>query len=194
MPRTPEYDRADVVDKAMTVFWERGYGKTSVTDLVAATGLKPGSLYAAFGSKKGVFLEVLDCYNRGFVERVRGYADSRSSKIDAIRELFAEIVDDAGKNLDRRGCLSVNSLLEMAQHDTDIANHLESHNRQVRDAFAALIRAAQRDAELPADSNADALAAFLVNNVWGMRVSCKGSLDAAGRRAIVAGVLAGLKA
>ncbi len=59
MPRTPEYDRSHVVDQAMAVFWERGYGKTSICDLVAATGLKPGSLYAAFGSKKGIYLEVL---------------------------------------------------------------------------------------------------------------------------------------
>ncbi len=74
MPRTPEYDRDQVIGQATAVFWERGYGQTSVCDLVAATGLQPGSLYAAFGSKKGVFLEVLDHYNRQFLEKIRALA------------------------------------------------------------------------------------------------------------------------
>ena len=65
MPRPPGYQRSTVLGRATELFWRRGYGATSVADLVTATGLKPGSLYAAFGSKKGLFLEVLAQYNSG---------------------------------------------------------------------------------------------------------------------------------
>lgn len=193
MPRSPEYDRTDVVDRAMAVFWARGYGQTSITHLVEATGLKPGSLYAAFGSKKGVFLEVLDEYNRGFVHRIRSVARSNSSKIGAIRDILGDIVDDSVSGRDRRGCLTVNALLEMAQHDADVAERLDQHNRAVRDGFAVLIRAAQAEHELPAGKNPDGMAAFLVNNIWGLRVSCKSRPDRAALEAIVSGVMAALR-
>ena len=60
MARHAEFNRDDVIHQATYVFWERGYARTSVSDLVDATGLQPGSLYAAFGNKKGLFLEVID--------------------------------------------------------------------------------------------------------------------------------------
>lgn len=192
MPRNPEYDRNDVVDRAMDVFWARGYSQTSITHLVDATGLKPGSLYAAFGSKKGVFLEVLDRYNASFVRRIRAQAQSDSSKIDAIRHILGEIVENSVSGADCRGCLSVNALLEMASHEPDIAARLDDHNRAVTDGFAQLIRAAQSDEELPSDRNPDQMAAFLVNNIWGLRVSCKARPDRASLESIVDSVLAAL--
>ncbi|MEO1202201.1 MAG: TetR/AcrR family transcriptional regulator [Pseudomonadota bacterium] len=194
MPRSPEYDRRVVVDRAMAVFWARGYSQTSICHLVKATGLKPGSLYAAFGSKKGVFLEVLDEYNRGFVREIREVARQRSSKIEAIRGILARIVDDYVSGKDRRGCLAVNALLEMAEHEPDVARRIEAHNQAVREGFADLIRAAQADHELPAEKNPEATAAFLVNNIWGLKVNCKSAPDRAALQAIVDGVLAALKA
>jgi TetR/AcrR family transcriptional repressor of nem operon len=194
MPRSPEYDRSVVVNRAMAVFWARGYSQTSVCHLVKATGLKPGSLYAAFGSKKGVFLEVLDEYNRSFVREIRDMGRQGSSKIDAIRGILARIVDDTVSGKDRRGCLAVNALLEMAEHEPDVARRIESHNQAVRDGFADLIREAQVGKELPAGKNPDAMAAFLVNNIWGLKVNCKSRPDRAALQAIVDGVLAALRA
>ena len=194
MPRSPEYDRQQVVERAMAVFWTRGYGRTSIGDLVEATGLNPGSLYAAFGSKKGVFLEALDEYSRGFVRRVRAEAKADKPKIDAIRDILIDIVDRSVSGEDCRGCLSVSAQLEMAEHEPDIAARLDAHNRAVRDGFAALIRAAQAGNELPRGKSADGMAAFLVNNIWGLRVSCASNTDRATLETIVDNVLAALEA
>ena len=176
----------------MAVFWSRGYGHTSIGDLVKATGLKPGSLYAAFGSKKGVFLEVLDEYNRGFVRRIRHISASDASKIAAIRQMLGEIVNGSASGQDCRGCLSVNALLELAQHEPDIAQRIEAHNRSVRLGFAELIRAAQAEGELPQGKNPDGMAAFLVNNIWGLRVNCRSQPDRAELEAVVDSVLEAL--
>lgn len=192
MPRTPEYDRCNVVEQAMAVFWERGYGKTSIGDLVAATGLKPGSLYAAFGSKKGIYLEVLEEYHRSFIVSIRGLTRSSSPKLSDIRKLLQTIADDAVSGRDRRGCLSVNALLEMSAHDPDIAARLDTHNAGVRLAFAELISAAQASGEIAQDRDPMALAAFLVSNIWGMRVMCKARADSAAMRAVIDGVMASL--
>ncbi len=192
MPRTPEYDRSDVVDQAMAVFWERGYGKTSIGDLVAATGLKPGSLYAAFGSKKGIYIAVLEEYHHCFVVKIRALARSSSPKMPEIRKLLQTIADDAVSGRDRRGCLSVNALLEMSGHDPDIAARLDTHNASIRLAFAELIAAAQERGEISGDRDPMALAAFLVSNIWGMRVMCKARADRAAMAAVIDGVMASM--
>ncbi len=189
MPRLPEFDRTVVIERAMQVFWRRGYSQTTVTDLVAATGLQPGSLYAAFGNKKGVFLEVLEAYNRTFLERIRRLnADARPALI-CIRELLDDIVEDTVSRRNRRGCLAINALLELAEHEPDVAARLDAHNAKVRHAFAELIAKAQANGEISPAKRPEALAAFLVNNLWGMRVMCRGCADREGLTAVVDGIL-----
>ena len=192
MPRLPEFDRAAVVDKAMRVFWQRGYSQTTVTDLVHATGLQPGSLYAAFGNKKGVFLEVLEAYNRAFHDRIRRMAEDGRPALTSLREMLAAIVEDTVSGRNRQGCLAVNALLEMAEHEPDVASRLAAHNSRVQREFAVLIARAQADGDVPPGRHPEALSAFLVNNLWGMRVMCRGCTDRAALNAVVDGVLAAL--
>lgn len=189
MPRMPEFDRSIVIRRAMRVFWQRGYSQTTVTDLVAATGLQPGSLYAAFGNKKGVFMEVLEAYNRSFLERIRCMRQDGRPAFAGIRTMLEEIVEDTVSGRNRQGCLAVNALLELVEHEPDVALRLDAHNEQVRQAFAELIAQAQAEGDVPAGKRPDALAAFLVNNLWGMRVMCRGAADRASLAAVVEGIL-----
>ena len=193
MPRLPEYDRDAVIAQAMSVFWERGYGQTSIRDLVEATGLRPGSLYSAFGSKKGVFLEVVDRYNSGFLDRLRDLRGDKQPAIDKIRSLLLQIVEEQTADEQKRGCLTVNALLEMAQHDDEIADRLCSYNHRVRDAFAALISDAQAEDSIESRHDARHVATFLMNNIWGMRVMCKSRPDKASMLVVVDGVMAALR-
>lgn len=193
MPRQPEYDRDTVVAQATAVFWERGYGRTSISDIVDATGLKPGSLYAAFGSKKGIFLEVIDRYNGDFVHRLRTLRRAEVSPLERLKNLLDEIVEDTLTHRDRRGCLTVNALLELSQHDADIAANLARHNDRIRDVFQDLIRDAQDAGEVPSSRDASDLALFLMNNIWGMRVLCKSNPSRESLNAIVGGVMTSLR-
>lgn len=193
MARHAEYDRGTVIDRATAVFWERGYGKTSIGDLVDATGLQPGSLYAAFGNKKGLFLEVVDAYNRGFIARIHALRDDDNRSIDKIEALLAEIVDDAASGEGERGCLTVNALLEMSLHDEDIARKLRGYNAELRKAFTWLLKDAQAEGDVRTRHDPNELAAFVINNVWGMRVMCKSQPDRASLQAIVNGVLNALR-
>lgn len=192
MARTPEFERATVVEQAMAVFWERGYGQTSVGDLVNATGLNPGSLYAAFGSKKGVFLEVLDEYNSGFLAKIRALGGGNRPAMHDLYVFLQTIVDDTVAGRDRRGCLSVNALLEMSQHDADIADRLNRHNQKIQTALSRVLSLAQAQGDIPAEKDIDGLAAFLVNNLWGMRVMCRSRADRVALLAVVDGIMGGL--
>ena len=193
MPRHAEYDRDTVITAATAIFWERGYGRTSIGDLVEATGLQPGSLYAAFGNKKGLFLEVIDQYNQAFIGQIRDLRDADGATLPKIRELLQQIVDEAAEGEADRGCLTVNALLEMSQHDADIADRLQAYNAQLRKAFAWLVKDAQAEGDVTTNRDANEIAAFVINNIWGMRVMCKSRPDRASLEAIVAGVLAALK-
>lgn len=193
MPRHAEYDRDTVITRATAVFWERGYGKTSVGDLVTATGLQPGSLYAAFGNKKGLFLEVIDQYSRGFVARITALRDTPGRSIDKLEGLLQQVVDEAAAGEAERGCLTVNALLEMSTHDDDIADRLRRHNARLRKAFAWLVKDAQAEGDVHPARDANELASFVLNNLWGMRVMCKSRPDRASLDAIVEGVLNGLR-
>lgn len=194
MPRPPEYDRATVVDQAMAVFWAQGYSKTSIGDLVEATGLQPGSLYAAFGNKKGMFLEVIDQYNLAFLGGISTLQKEARPAVDKIHGLLQQIVEDQLSGKNQRGCLTVNAMLEMSQHDADIASRLRTYNQRLKKAFAALISDAQDEGHIPAYRDTDALSAFLMNNIWGMRVTCKSKPGEIALQAIVDGVMAALRA
>lgn len=192
MPRHAEFDRDNVIHQATSVFWERGYAKTSVGDLVSATGLQPGSLYAAFGNKKGLFLEVIDQYNRGFVGRIRALREAPGRSIEKLEGLLRQVVEDTAEGKAHRGCLTVNALLEMSAHDEDIATRLQGHNARLRKAFAWLVKDAQAEGDVLNTRDANELASFVLNNLWGMRVMCKSRPDRASLHAIVDGVLNGL--
>lgn len=192
MPRSPEFDRDEVVEAAQSVFWDRGYSQTSVADLVQATGLNPGSLYGAFGSKKGVFLEVLEVYNRDFTRRVRLLSEHESGALAGLITILDAIIDGAVTGQDRRGCLAVNAMLEMSRHDDDIAQRLRLHNERIRRAFAELVRKAQLQGDIETNRDPGGIAAFLVNSIWGLRVMCRDESDRDVLNGIAAGILAGV--
>ena len=192
MPRSPEFDRDEVVEAAQSVFWDRGYSQTSVADLVEATGLKPGSLYGAFGSKKGVFLEVLEAYNRGFIRHVGALRRHESGALAGLITILDAIIDDAVTGEDCRGCLAVNAMLEMSRHDDDIAERLQLHTERMRKAFAELVSTAQAQGDIEPQRNPEDVAAFLMNNIWGLRVMCRHEADREVLNGIAAGILAGV--
>ncbi|HNP37506.1 MAG TPA: TetR/AcrR family transcriptional regulator [Woeseiaceae bacterium] len=194
MSRAPGYDRIEVLGRATEVFWDRGYGRTSMADIVAATGLQPGSLYAAFGSKKGMFLEVLDQYNDRFLLRLERLSKEPRPALDAIESLLLTTAEEALDDTDQRGCLAINALLEMSGHEPDIAEHLLSHHAEVESVVASLIEKAQDEGDISRSRESHTLSAFLLNNLWGMRVVCRQRPDRDTLHAIVNSVVMALRA
>jgi TetR/AcrR family transcriptional regulator, transcriptional repressor for nem operon len=194
MPRPPGFERDDVLQRATEVFWRRGYGATSVSDLVTATGLKPGSLYAAFGNKKGLFLEVLEQYHCDFLKSVDELLTGAPGPLRAIEMLFRDVAAKTLDDTDARGCLAVNTLLEMAHHDEDVVSNLQNGNERLRTKLKGLLDAAQAEGALNQTADTSQLSAFLLNNLWGMRVLCKSRPTAAALDGIVNGVLSALSA
>ncbi|MCV6590113.1 MAG: TetR/AcrR family transcriptional regulator, partial [Marinobacterium sp.] len=120
MARPAEFDRREVLDKAMEVFWRTGFTATSVADLVSATSLKPGSLYSAFESKRGLFVEVIDTYAARRIENAQQVLENAEDPLNAIYAFFERLRQDACQDEIGRGCLMINTMLELATEDDDL--------------------------------------------------------------------------
>lgn len=170
MARPAEFDRTDVLEKAMNVFWRTGYSATSVTDLVNATKLKPGSLYGAFQSKRGLFLEVIDTYAARSLNRVSTVFEDSESPLKGIELFFNRFCDDLEKDSIGKGCLMVNTMLELATEDDEIRERVGGYLGQVESYFREALTKAQETGQLDNSQSPEDLATFLMTNIWGLRV------------------------
>lgn len=162
----------------MEVFWCHGYEATGMPDLVEAMGIGRQSLYNAFESKRGLFLEALKVYQ---VERARSLqkvlADAQSP-LAGIETLLTSIASLTGEAR-TRGCLSVNTSTEIGVNDDEVAEILKRGAQQSRTDLAAAIEAAKTQGELPAQLDAKAGADFVLTVMRGLRVSAKGGASVA---------------
>ena len=193
MARPASFDREAVIERAMKAFWEHGYAATSITQLVDATHLQPGSLYAAFDSKQGLFLAVLDHYAAQTLTRLDKRLDGAADPLQGIAAFFADLSADRS-DARRRGCLLVNSALEIARADADIHDRVTAHLTRIEMRLRAALEQAQRDGLLPAERSPSVLAKFLMTTVWGLRVLGSTGADARSMKQVVAQALSVLHA
>src|SRR5882757_2746582 len=102
--RPRSFDAEAAVERAMAVFWSRGYHGTALPDLLSATKLSRGSLYAAFGDKHTLFLRALDRYIADALARMDDEFAPRKDPIDGLRAYLAGYVDRTSGTKGRRGC------------------------------------------------------------------------------------------
>jgi TetR/AcrR family transcriptional repressor of nem operon len=173
MGRPREFEIDESTGRALQVFWVKGYEGTSVPDLVEATGIQRGSLYAAYGSKHALYLAALDRYQveasapmRTLLAAVHDGEPVR----DALGGLFGALVEQAVHDPDRKGCMMVNAITERATCDPDVARRGRQAIDGMADAFAGVLRIGVDRGEFGDDVDIPAVAAFLVLSVHGIRV------------------------
>ncbi len=173
MARPREFDEHAVLNAAMNHFWEHGYQATSMRELAIETGLTSPSLYNAFGDKRALFRQVLECYaqhsSRARIARLEASMPPKA----AIKTFFREIIEHSLTDKDRRGCLLVNSALEIAPHDPEIGAEVARRLGEVEAFFRRSVIAAHREGSIPSDRNAKDLARVLLAVLLGIRVAAR---------------------
>ena len=186
MPWQKQYDETEVLRRAMEAFWARGYEATSINDLVAATGINRGSLYAAFADKRGLFLRALEHYDKEHRRAFLAALARDHAPRDAILEAFRQVAEASEGGRNRKGCLLVNTALELSPHDPGIEKVVRAKLEAVEAFFRGRIEAARKDGslspEIPAAETARVLFALFV----GLRVITRSRPDRAVMRSIVA--------
>ncbi|MDQ0454867.1 TetR/AcrR family transcriptional regulator [Rhizobium paknamense] len=168
--RPREFDRDEVLDAALSVFSEHGYEATSISLLSEAMGLTAGSLYKAFGDKRGVFLAAFERYRqvRGALLEAR-LAGCRTGR-QAVEEILRYYADWSHGEDGRRGCMVVGSANDLANLDQEAADRVARAVRENEERILTHIRAGQADGSVRADLDAESLARTLLCLTLGMRV------------------------
>jgi TetR/AcrR family transcriptional repressor of nem operon len=170
MARPREFDEEAVLTAAMDCFWERGYEATSVRDLAAEMGLASPSLYNAFGDKRSLFRKVLERYAQHSARARIARLESTLPPKEAVRAFVTEIVEHSLDDRDRRGCLLVNSALDVAPHDPEIGAEVAKRLGEVEAFFRRAITAAQAEGTVPPERDPKDLARLLLGVTLGIRV------------------------
>lgn len=169
MGRPREFDEERVLELAMEQFWERGYEATSIRDLAQAMGLTTASVYNAFGDKRAVYRRALDFYvERSFMDRV-GRFEAKPPR-EAIEAFFGEIIARSLSDTKRKGCMLVNSALEVAPHDEEFQRIVADVLVQVESFFLRCVRRGQDDGSIGNRQAAYDLARTLLGVLLGVRV------------------------
>jgi TetR/AcrR family transcriptional repressor of nem operon len=176
MTGVKQFDRDEVLDRAMTLFWTRGYEATSIQELVEATGVNRGSIYGTFGDKRGAFLAVVDHY----LETVgKSLADELSDPDPrrAIERMFASIIRRTSDPRFPRGCLITNSALECPVSGDAITRKIMQAIGRQESAIYRVLRRAQAEGSLATTRDARALARFFLGVAQGLNVMNKAVAD-----------------
>lgn len=166
-----------VLDRAMTVFWRKGYEGASLAELTDAMGINPPSLYAAFGNKEGLFRAVLERYDarrQALMDRVLTAPDPR-----AVARQFLEGVADFSADTEGRsppGCLLVQGGLSCS--DSDIPQVLAEHRAEKERALRERFERDKKAGNLPKNANPATLAGYLVAVANGMCVQASAGASA----------------
>jgi TetR/AcrR family transcriptional repressor of nem operon len=172
MARPLEFDRTVARDRALLVFWRKGYQASSLTDLLTAMEISRSSFYAAFGDKRALFLECLDL----FAERTLaflGASRAADPPLQGLKRFFELGLGRMGEGESHWGCLLVNTSLEMAGVDDALSARASGHLSRVQAAFEASVLRTGCTPQKAAD-----LSAVLMLLLEGLRVSSRRALPA----------------
>ncbi|MFH9421398.1 TetR/AcrR family transcriptional regulator [Streptomyces sp. NPDC017529] len=193
MARPRKFDEERAVDAAMNAFRAAGYEATSTQDLCEATGLGRSSIYNTFKSKHDLFERALDRYMTERNGELFALLESDLPVREKIRTHLRRVVDEeCGDDSGRRGCLVVNTAVEVAARDEEVAGELARDYRLRLEAIRAAIASGQRDGDIDADKDARALAHLVIAAVGGLRVSARCGADRKALEGVLEGFMAAL--
>ncbi|EHR53094.1 transcriptional regulator [Saccharomonospora marina XMU15] len=179
MARTKEFDPDTVLQRALELFWERGYEATSMADLVEHLGVARASIYATFGGKRELYLKALDRYLRaqdpGVVERL----SQPGPVLPAVRALVESYVADSLSDERHRGCMVVNAAVELAPRDRQVARGVQTSWDTLETALVSALMRARSQGEISGEQDPRALARFLLVMLQGIRVLGRADPDPA---------------
>src|SRR5579871_2078456 len=121
MARIKEFDTNEALDKAIDLFWDKGYNACSMQDIVEGLGLSRSSIYETFGDKRQLFLEALKKYQRAALEAMEKDINAASDVREVLKQIFGSILPGNQNCSLEKGCFMVNSAIELAPHDPEIA-------------------------------------------------------------------------
>jgi len=186
--RPREFDETEVLERAMQLFWTRGYEGTRLAELLTAMQISRQSLYDTFGNKRSLFLRTIEHYRATQLTHALALLERDGSPLENVKAALGFFQDLAAD--DRcRGCLVANALVEVAPHDPEIAELLGDTLDLLQGGLQLALERAQAKGELAGDKSPRGLAQALTNSMLGLAVNGKLRRGPAALREIYDGTL-----
>ncbi|MGL4631282.1 MAG: TetR/AcrR family transcriptional regulator [Leadbetterella sp.] len=173
MARTREFDEEKVIDIATNLFWKNGYHGVSTQDLIDAFGISKSSMYGAYHDKRNLFILALQNYRSKASQGMINAMKEDKSFEETITKLLSTIVSESVNDPDCKGCFIVNTAIELAPHDQEIADILRENRENITQSIARSIQQGIEDKVLSISNNPRAIANYLYSVINGMRVDAK---------------------
>lgn len=170
MARTKEFNEDQALDKAIEIFWHKGYNGTSAQDLVTHLGLSRSSLYDTFGDKQKLFAQSLLRYQKQSQDQVIKLLDESENVKETLHDIFKQAVIESLEDRITKGCFMVNSSVELAMHDDEIAKIVKDNSQTMEEVFTKAVQKGQAAGHISKTTDARVLARFIFNNYSGIRV------------------------
>lgn len=173
MARTKEFNEMEVLDKAIDLFWFKGYNGASMQDVVDSLGLSRSSIYDTFGDKHQLYIAALEQYRKQAAGGLINMVTQSTNPLQTIQQLFEMLSNDSVNAVCNKGCFMTNSTIELAPHDPQIHKIVKDNMQDIEEAFYNLVKKGQDLGEITNKQDARALARFLFNTISGIRVAAK---------------------
>lgn len=170
MARTKEFNEEQALDKAIEIFWHKGYNGTSAQDLVTHLGLSRSSLYDTFGDKQKLFAQSLQRYQKNAQDQIVKLFDESENIKETLHDIFKQAVIESLEDRITKGCFMVNSSVELAMHDEEIEKIVKNNTKVMEEVFTNAVQKGQNAGHIATKIDARTLARFIFNNYSGIRV------------------------
>ena len=177
MARPREFNVNIALERAMDVFWSKGYDSTSLDDLCGVTGLSRSSFYATFESKRSLLLRSVDRYVEQRNPRIAAILAQPLPIRDAFAALAQQFIDQIVSGPGRRGCFLGNCAAELPRIDRAALAHVRKGLESTEATFREALTLAKARGELPVGADVTALARFLMSGFQGLRLVGKVNPD-----------------
>ncbi len=177
MPRTKQFDRQETLQKAVELFWTKGFHATSMQDIVDSLGINRASLYDTYGDKHTLFMEALTFYQQYEQEQLTQALNSQNNIRQFVEDLLARAVEESSLDSAHKGCFLVNTSVDLGSQDEQ-ANELITRNiEEFVNKFAKFFKEAQQSGLMDDSIAPKARARYLYAVINGIRVLARSNPD-----------------
>lgn len=173
MPRVKQFDEKEILNKAMELFWKKGFHATSIQNLVSHLGINRASLYDTFGGKEELFNKAFEQYRNTTGNMLKAIFDKEDSVRQGLKKLFDSAIEETIKDKACKGCFVVNTTTELIPGDKAIHQILSDNKTNVEALFTNYIQKGINSGEFDASKNAESIGLMLFALFSGLRVLAK---------------------
>lgn len=177
MPKTKQFNKEEVLDKASVIFQSKGYNGTSIDDLLHATGLSRSSLYDTFQDKHNLYLEALNYYKSKSTHPFEQIKTKNVNGLKKIELLMSGVIDHITASPDTNGCLMVNAAAEMSKQCKETSNVICNAKKDMEMMMDEWVKMGQEEGLINLKQSSKAYSMFLYNTICGLRVMSQSGAD-----------------